>query len=211
MNKKIKTMILCTALAGTVAAGGIFAYFTDGDTVTNTFTVGKVTLDLEEPNWNPPEDITPNQVIKKDPQITNTGINDEFVFVEVIVPYKKVVTANEDGTKNVAAEKELFTYAVNSGWTEIGTGTKDTKNGTVLHRYVYGTATKCTALKKDQKTPTVFDTVKFINVIEGQGLEESTQHIIVNAYAIQTTDINGGKTAPADVWSVLANQLPINA
>lgn len=211
MKKRIKTMLVCTALAGTLAIGGVMAYFTDGDTTTNTFTVGKISLDLEEPNWEPPENITPNQEIKKDPQITNTGNNSEFVFVEVIVPYKNVVTANEDGTKNNAAERELFTYTVNQGWTEMGTGTKDTRNGTVLHRYVYGTSTACTPLAKDQTTPTLFDSVKFINVIEGQGLEESTQHIVVNAYGIQTTDINGGVTSPTEVWEVLSNQLPVTS
>lgn len=140
MKKKLKTMLLCTALAGTLAVGGIMAYFTDGDTTTNTFTVGKISLDLEEPNWIPPEDITPNQEIKKDPQITNNGVNSEFVFLEVSVPYKNVVTANDDGTKNQAADHELFTYTVNSCWTELGTGTKNAENGTVTHLYVYGTA-----------------------------------------------------------------------
>lgn len=75
-KKRMKTMIAATAMIGVLAIGGISAYFTDGDTATNTFTVGKVSIDLQEPNWNPPKDITPNQEIKKDPQIKNDGIND---------------------------------------------------------------------------------------------------------------------------------------
>ena len=58
-------MIAATAMIGVLAIGGISAYFTDGDTATNTFTVGKVSIDLQEPNWNPPKDITPNQEIKR--------------------------------------------------------------------------------------------------------------------------------------------------
>lgn len=210
-HRGIRVLAVGLALAGSLAAGRIMAYFTDGDTVTNTFTVGKVSLEIEEPGWNPPENITPEQEIEKDPQIVNTGINDEYVFMEVSVPYKNVVTANQDGTKNPSAEKELFTYTVNRGWTEMGSGTKDAGSGTVTHLYVYGTATACTALKQDESTPALFDSVKFINAVEGQGLEESTQHIIVNAYGIQTSDISGGVTSPSEVWNVLKNQLPETA
>lgn len=206
-RRKAAALLTCAVLAGTAAAGGISAYFTDNDTATNTFTVGKVSLDLEEPNWVPPENITPEQEMKKDPQILNSGINSEFVFLEVSVPYKNVVTANSDGTKNPAVEHELFTYSVNKGWTEIGSGRKDEGNKTVTHLYVYGTEEACTALGKDETTPTLFDTVRFINAVEGQGLEETTQHIVLNAYGIQSTDINGGTVSPEEVWSVLSNQL----
>ena len=207
-KNRTKIVALSAALIGVLAIGGALAYFTDGDTATNTFTVGKISLDLQEPNWVPPEDITPNQEIEKDPQVENDGINSEYVFVEVAVPYENVVTANADGTKNPAADTELFTYTVNEGWTEMGTGTKDEGAGTITHRYVYGTAEACTALEAGATTPTLFDTVTFANVVEDQGLEESTQNIVIHAYGIQTSDINGGKTAPADVWTVLHNQLP---
>ena len=77
---------------------------------------------------------------------------------------------------------------------------------TVTHLYVYGTETACTELAKDAVTPTLFDSVTFVNVVEGQELETSANDIVVNAYGIQTTDINGGKTNPSDVWSVLKMQ-----
>ena len=48
-KKRMKTMIAATAMIGVLAIGGISAYFTDGDTATNTFTVGKVSIDLQEP------------------------------------------------------------------------------------------------------------------------------------------------------------------
>ena len=60
---------------------------------------------------------------------------------------------------------------------------------------------------KDETTPTLFDTVRFINAVEGQGMEETTQHIVLNAYGIQSTDINGGTVSPEEVWSVLSKQL----
>lgn len=209
VNKGTMAAVIACVLIGTLAVGSVSAYFTDGDTVTNTFTVGKISLDLTEPDWNPDnaKDITPNQTIKKNPQITNDGVNSEFVFMEVIVPYDNLVTANDNGTLNAAADTELYSYIVNSGWYQMSR-TQNTKNKTVTYLYVYGTEAACTELTAGSTTPAVFNTVKFANVVEDQALEGKTLEIIVNAYGIQTSDINGGKTAPTDVWAVLENQLP---
>ena len=205
----VKAAVLAFAMIAVMMIGGISAYFTDGDTATNTFTVGKISLDLQEPNWDEDKakDITPNQTIKKDPQILNDGINDEFVFLEVIVPYENVIVANEDGTRKPAADTELYYYTVNNGWAEIAT-IKDAATKTVTHLYVYGTADKCTALKKDVTTPTLFDTVTFVNLVEDQGLEEATLDIVINAYGIQTTNVNGGTVDPDMIWDVIENQGP---
>lgn len=205
----VKAAVLAFAMIAVMMIGGISAYFTDGDTATNTFTVGKISLDLQEPNWDEDKakDITPNQTIKKDPQILNDGINDEFVFLEVIVPYENVVVANEDGTRKPAADTELYYYTVNNGWAEIAT-IKDAATKTVTHLYVYGTADKCMALKKDVTTPTLFDTVTFVNLVEDQGLEEATLDIVINAYGIQTANVNGGTVDPDMIWDVIENQGP---
>ena len=73
MKNTTKTLVLALALAGVLAIGGIAAYFTDADTVTNTFTTGKISLKLLEPAWNPEQaqNITPMQKIAKDQQIRN--------------------------------------------------------------------------------------------------------------------------------------------
>lgn len=210
-NKKLAKATAVCALAGVMLIGGAMAYFTDTDTATNEFTVGKVSIDLTEPGWTPPENITPNQEITKDPKITNDGVNSAYVFLQVKVPTKSVITANEDGTKNPEEVKELFTYQVKPGWTELGTAADEEIGGQdyKVHTYVYGTAEACTALDKGVTTSSsLFDSIKFINVIEGEGLEETQLDVIVDAYGIQTTDINGDKTKPADVWAVLQNQTP---
>lgn len=223
MKKSTRNKALVLGLVGVMTIGGIAAYFTDGDTQTNTFTVGKISLDLQEPNWEPPKDIVPEQEIKKDPQIKNDGINDEYVFLEVVVPYANVTIASDDGTK--AGEKkdtELFSYDVKDGWVEVGTAKKDEAKKTFTHLYAYGTDEQMTALTKDQTTGSLFDWVRFANVVEDETLEETTQNIVVNAYGIQTTNINDGKDAldgnnadgkvkPADVWAVLSKQAPSTA
>ena len=211
MKKRTKTIACAAALAGAITVGGVMSYFTDADTATNTFTIGKISLDLQEPEWDPDdaEDLTPNQEVKKDPQVKNDGENDEFVFVEVSVPYKKVVTVTDEGVKQEAADTELASYVINAGWTEMGTGTKDEAAGTVLHRYVYGSAEACTVLSKDALTPSLFDSIRIANVVEDQELEGTTQKIQINAYGIQANDIGANDTTvPSEVWKVIANQAP---
>lgn len=217
-----KTMVLLTALIGTLSIGGIMAYFTDGDTATNTFTVGKISLDLQEPGWVPPTEIVPQQEFAKDPQIKNDGLNEEFVFLKVTIPYANVVTANEDGSKNNASDTELFSYDLNKGWTELKSEqVKDTVNKTITHLYAYtgDYATTMEPLAVDETTPALFDHVRFANIVEDQKLEASTLNIVVNAYGIQTTNLNDGKEAldgdnddgkvtPQEVWNVLETQNP---
>lgn len=223
-NKKIRMITVATAMAAALAAGGIMAYFTDGDTATNTFTVGKVSIDLQEPNWDPDNatDLTPEEETKKDPQIKNDGVNDAYVFLKVTVPYANVVTASDDGTKKAAADTELWHYDVKDGWTELTAYlNKDTTNKTVTHLYAWtgDTAQAMKAVKAGETTGSLFDWVQVANIVEDQQIETTTQNIKVDAYGIQTDNINDGKdaldgnnadgkTAPAAVWDVLNKQAP---
>lgn len=226
-HNKRKLSFIALALVCCMAVAGVSAYFTDADTATNTFTIGKVSLDLQEPGWVPPTDITPNEEFKKDPQIKNDGINEEYVFLKVEVPYATVITADKDGNKaNAPAVTELFSYTVNNGWDEFKdaeTSTADENGcGIVTHYYAYAANGKMTALAKDATTPALFNAVKFANVVEDQGLEGATKNIVLYAYGIQTTNINNGdtaidgtngagKTAPVDVWAVVSTQSPATA
>lgn len=218
----IKTVLLMGTLIGTISVGGIMAYFTDADMATNTFTIGKVSLDLQEPGWVPPKNITPGQEIKKDPQIKNDGINQEYVFMKVIVPYEKIITANEDGTKNKLQDTELFSYDVKTGWTELESEkTVNVTSKTVTHLYAYtGTQPNVMkALDAGVTTESLFEWVRFANIVEDQTLESTTRNIVVHAYGIQVDNINDGKnqldgknddgkTAPLEVWKVITNQNP---
>lgn len=205
-NKKFKLLLLAACFGSFLTVQGIYAYFTSQDSASNTFTIGKISQTLLEPSWNAEngKNLTPNKEIQKDPQVKNDGINPQFVFMSVSVPYANVTTANSDGTLNPAADTALFSYSVNPGWTQMGEAEKDTHSKTLTYRYVYGDSSQCTALAKDQKTPSLFDSVTFANVVEGQGLETTTQEIVVKSYGIQTTDIDGGKTDPTGVWSVIS-------
>lgn len=218
-NKKNTAIGL--GLCGVLAMGAIAAYFVDKDDAENTFTIGKIDIDLTEPNWNPEngEDITPNKEVAKDPTVQNIGENDAYIFAKVAVPFvagSDIELANADGTKvtSLPERVELFSYELNNGWVEVGQPTVE--NGKLVHLYAYGTDAACTSLAKEASTPAVFNSVKMANVLENHGmsaddwahtLQTAEEKLNVTAYGIQTNDLNGGKTAPADVWSVLNNQI----
>ena len=212
-NRKVGNVILACATVGALAVAGVgsfSAYLTDNEATINTFTVGKVQIDLEETSYpgNNSAGVThivPNQVIAKDPKVENTGANDAICFVTVSVPTKTVTTAADDETRIDAAMTELFMTqsgtgdfgygAANSDWTLIdttyettgGTGTSTTMtDDTVRVVRTYGYVKK---LAVGDKTPTVFDNVKFANIIEGQLELNDAQNINVKASAIQATDI----------------------
>ena len=202
-SKKMTAGIL-GALTLVMVTGSAMAYFTDSEQAKNHITIGKVDISLTEPNWDKvpdkeKENIVPGKELVKDPTITNTGINDAFVFMKVTVPAAELVTANEDGTKNEKALKQLYSWEINKGWIQLGDAKAVTENGKTL--------------AKNVSTSALFDKITFLNVIEGQqfadgtGLEESETEINVQAYAIQTTDLTSNDvTTPSAVWQVLANQ-----
>lgn len=208
-NKKLKNSLLALAAIAVVTTG-ISAYFTATDTATNNFNVKKVDVELTEPNYEDDQDVTPNETITKDPTVTNIGTTDEFVFLSVKVPYKNIITANADGTRNKAADTELFSYTINEGWTEVGTPAIDEENGIVEHIYVYGSSQACTALAPEATTENaLFDSVTMCNAVEGQGLEETEADIDIQVYAVQTSDLGTsgeGTTVPAEVLAIYLNQ-----
>ena len=122
-TKKAGTAVLAGALAATLVIGGTFAYFTDGDTAVNTFTVGKgVAIDLQEPGFDENTEavnIIPNQEITKDPKIVNTGSRDSYVFLQVKVPTANIITAAQDGTREEQTETQLFGYDADPNWTLV--------------------------------------------------------------------------------------------
>lgn len=185
-NKKnnIKKVLLLTGVLCLASVGGVSAYLTDFEKVSNEFTVGKVDVELKEDNWKPNDNtkIEPGKVIKKDPKVQNIGVNDAFVYLEVSIPMANVAAADENGNRLEKKEQELFSFQSKNSWTKLSS--KKTGNNQV---YVF---TYNKVLKPQETTETVFDTVKFLNIIEGQ-LDGQKLEIPVRAYAIQTSYTGG--------------------
>lgn len=197
------TLFLCILMA-IIAVSSTFAYFIDRATVTNRFTVGDIKVELTEPNWDEENAklITPNKTMTKDPKVTNTGHNDEFVFLKVVVPRADIKTASDDGTAIESKVQDLFSYDVNENWKLVKEDVTDTES---IYYYAYqGADDSMKVLVPNASTNTLFDSVKFVNAIEGQGLEGKDLAIDIDVMAIQTTDL--GVTSPSEILNILLNQ-----
>lgn len=75
-KKKAMTLVASLGLVACIGVGATLAYFTDSDDALNTITMGHVDIELDEPTFseNNPENkisnVTPGQLITKDPTIT---------------------------------------------------------------------------------------------------------------------------------------------
>lgn len=102
-----KNLLIVMAMLVILVIGSVGAYFTATDEISNDFTVGKIDVEITEPNWSALTDtdkdgtpdvaecVLPNSLIAKDPTVKNTSdSNDAFVFVKVTVPKANVLTSN---------------------------------------------------------------------------------------------------------------------
>ena len=181
MKKKSKKIIaIIIAALAIIITGGVIAYLTDTDTATNTFTIGAVSIDLTEDNWNATnaQNVVPGQVINKDPAVDNTGSNAAYVYIKIEEP---VVAQSAGGTA------PLVTYTTNTGWTQLSTNTSGSTKTTV---YYY-----TTALASGASTTALFNNVTVSNF--DQSTVTGSKDMVVTAYAIQSNDLPSGTTIPS--------------
>ncbi len=195
--KKKRTIIAALFLMLIMLIGGTVSFLTDTKTTTNTFTIGNVSIQLTEPNWNSTnaQNLMPGAVVAKDPTITNLSTtNPAFVFMKVEGPCSTDTTP-----------LEALTYTVNNGWVEIGTGACDATTHKVIRVYAYGTASAMTELAASGSTGALFNNVTLNGNITNptnQGLSGNLD-VVVTAYAIQTSGL--GSTTPTAVWANFTN------
>lgn len=202
-DERKKNIVIVLAIIAVMAVGSASAYFTDTENAVNSFTVGNVSVVVEEPGWKPEDgkNITPNKEISKDPKIVNDGANEAYVFMEVKVPMANISTAALNGTLKAAALQDLFTYEINSDWLKVD---EDTDGNTKIYTYAYiGADGNMKALAPDKKTTSLFTAVTFVNAVEGQ-LDGKDLTIDVKAMAIQTSDLT--VTAPKAILDIIKNQ-----
>ena len=73
-NKKLVLAVLAITLVGVIAISFTLAYFTDSHEVTNTFTLGDLDIDLDEPVWKDGDgdNLAPGDIMIKDPVVYAT-------------------------------------------------------------------------------------------------------------------------------------------
>lgn len=210
MEKKSKkkgfvTLLVSGVLAATLCMGGVFAYLTATDSVTNNFGfTDSHSIEVLEPNWDTTDaddngipdaadNVLPGQTISKDPQVKNLKDFDAYMFIEVSVPTLSMQLEGDDAP----VPHELLSYSVNAGWTEQGTGTYDADTGMTKHTYLYDTAVAGQAT-----TASVFDEVTTANYANGQIGANALQSLTVDGHSIQAL---GFDTAAA-AWAAYGAQ-----
>ena len=193
-RNKILLLALCMAALIAVSVLGTMAYLTSQDTVTNTFTVGKVAITLDEAKVDDAgAAVTPAQRVKansyklmpghsytKDPTVHVTdGSENCYIFVKVENGISAFEAANEEGTDGY---KTIATQITTNGWTKLA----DVDVDNVYYRsYTNG--------ENAQKSFTVFSNFKIAdNANNAEATKTSwndvtaeNTKITVTAYAIQ--------------------------
>ena len=124
MKKKFALMATSLVLVAALAVGGTLAYLTSQDTVTNTFTVGNVTITLDEADVNPDGSpiqnatrvdaneykLIPGHQYTKDPTIhVSQGSEPCYLFVKV-----------ENGISDIeASESTIASQMSTNGWVAL--------------------------------------------------------------------------------------------
>lgn len=183
MLNKFKKKLLLLALAAACCCstfGLTMAYMNDSEQNTNVITVGDVAVDLIETKWKPDngKNLLPRATVDKNPQATNTGSLDAWIFLKVKSPKKNIVTVDHTTKeKNSAANVELFSFEPNDTWKLVSKTETDTEV-----EYVYGYKE---LVKPNATTSSLFDTVTMVNYLEGSINPDEKLDIPIEAMAVQ--------------------------
>lgn len=179
--KYVFAVCLAVFLICISTAGITMAYLsTAPGTAKNVITVGKVKIRLWEEKWDyeKGQELHPKACVEKDPVIENTGENPAYVFLEVSVPMRDIITVDQDGKKKEPGVCELFTYqADEANWELIE---QKIKKGQVFRVYGYRSL-----LNPAEKTEPLFTEVAAVNYLEGSIDASETFVIGITAKAIQ--------------------------
>lgn len=106
--KKTKTKIILAAAAVFTAIAVLLtfrfslAYLTDYERADNVITIGNVNLELSEGEFTDDPSVpvvAAGGTPPKAPTISNTGVNDEYVFIRIGVPVRNVTLLYEENTR----------------------------------------------------------------------------------------------------------------
>ena len=212
--KKFKALLVvaCALLLVAASVFGTMAYLTSTDTVTNTFTVGKVNIKLDEASVNTDGSLVegaarvkansykllPGHTYHKDPTVTvEAGSEDSYVRMKVEVKnidqLKAVFTdASYYGTNGVFLLQKLVGDWDNAKWASVGyEQSADGKTGTYEFRYYQKTG--------PATLEPLFTTITIPGSVDAAGLEKlGNVQIKITGEAIQAdgfTDANAAWNA----------------
>ena len=185
--KKSLLLVLCAVLIVAASVLGTLAYLTDQETVTNTFTVGQVQIDLNETDVDNDDNtkandyhLLPGQTYTKDPTVTIKA-NSEPSFVRMFVTVQDypdlhvICTEHHDGSadtnpyyfsfddKYYYVKLEKFTTGFsNDEWQCVGVEWNSESIDTAVYefRYVGGSDGITEKKTADDDLPALFETLE---------------------------------------------------
>lgn len=196
--KKFKALLVvaCALLLVAASVFGTMAYLTSTDTVTNTFTVGKVNITLDEAKVNtdgmpvtPAERVKknsykllPGHTYTKDPTVT-VKAGSESSYVKMTVTFSNAKELDAIFAPTGADLISIFKGYDSTEWIAKG-NTKDTTANTRTYEFWYKDAVG--APTADVALDALFDSITVPGTITGEQLATiADMTITVNAYAIQ--------------------------
>lgn len=208
--KKVLLLVLCAALLVCATAAGTVAYLTDTKSVQNTFTVGNVTIDLQERNDPNFEDVIPDGTYEKEPVVTvKADSADCYVRAKVTVSVPSW-GGTEDEFKTFATnfadayiwhdEGKISQSGFNAvSWEQTSTAPTIGKNTIVYYLYYTSNSTKdvVESSTEDQPLPALFHDIHFPKELDKTTLPYlENMTIEVEAHAIQA----GGFANATAAW-----------
>ena len=194
--KKAMLMTLCAIILVVATVFGTMAYLTSTDKVTNTFTVGKVNIKLDEAKANTDGSLVegaarvkansykllPGHTYNKDPMVTVLS-GSESSYVKMTVTFSKANELDAIFAPDGADMLKIFNGYDAAKWTYKG-NTKDATANTRTYEFWYKEAVA--APTADVALDALFDSITVPGTITGEQLETiKGMTITVNAYAIQ--------------------------
>lgn len=213
MKTKRKALLLtfCAVLLVVASVLGTIAYLTANDKVTNTFTVGRVAINLDEAKVT--EDgkaVTPAERVKenrykllpghtytKDPTVTVLS-GSESSYIKMTVTFTEAKELDDIFAPNGADLTHIFNGYSEKEWTYKG-NTKNTTANTRTYEFWYKEAVG--APTADVKLDALFDSITVPSTINNDQLKTiAGMMITVNAYAIQAD----GFTTAEEAWAAFS-------
>ena len=212
--KKFKALLVvaCALLLVAASVFGTMAYLTSKDTVTNTFTVGKVAIKLDEAKVTadgvtvtPAERVDknsykllPGHTYTKDPTVTVLN-GSESSYVKMTVTFSKANELDAIFAPNGADLISIFNGYDAANWIAKG-NTKDATANTRTYEFWYKEAVDASAA--DVALDALFDSITVPGTITGEQLKNiEGMTITVNAYAIQADGFDTADKA----WKAFKN------
>lgn len=178
---------LIGALALVLIVSGIgssIAYFTSKDSKNNTFTVGDVSIEIDEPNWDPTDPvIQADAQIPKDPLVKNTGKNSAFIRLHVKVSDYAVLKDSINGEPDT-----LFVGHDASQW--LPAGEPVVEEDSITYSYYY-----FEPLTGGSQTTPVFTAIHFPDTMDQVKVQEVDGELIITVSADAIQVVEGYSTA----------------